>query len=90
MQRQEHFRKKDKIAPAIKGASALNVVEFHNYDTTVLRDNIGKCSHKVALSGQEHLISPKGDEDVWVEKVSDANSRSFVTRPSLIVVTILM
>lgn len=70
MERQEGFRGKTKIAPVVKGSSTLNMAEFNKYDTSIVCDDLAKCSKKVTRSNiAEFICGGKGDEDVWVEKL---------------------
>ena len=71
MERQEGFRGKTKIlAPVVKGSSTLNMAEFNKYDTSIVCDDLAKCSKKVTRSNiAEYICGGKGDEDVWVEKL---------------------
>jgi len=70
LERQEGFRGKTKIAPVVKGSSTLNMAEFNKYDTSIVFDELAKCSKKVTRSNiAEFICGGKGDEDVWVEKL---------------------
>lgn len=70
IERQEGFRGKTKIAPVVKGSSALNMAEFNKYDTRIVFDELARCSKKVTRSNiTEFLSGGKGDGDVWVEKL---------------------
>jgi len=52
----------------MKGASLLDVTEFHKYDTQLVQDSKASKSKKVSRSSKGHPIV-QGDDDVWVEKI---------------------
>lgn len=61
---------KDKqyVRTTMKGASLLDVTEFHKYDTQLVQDSKASKSKKVSRSSKGHPIV-QGDDDVWVEKI---------------------
>ena len=70
IERQQAFRAKTKIAAVVKGSSALNLLEFNKYDTSIVHDELAKRSKKVALSNKTAIkFDNEGDQDVWVEKL---------------------
>ena len=56
------------VRTTMKGASLLDVTEFHKYDTQFVQDSKASKSKKVARSTKGHPIV-QGDDDVWVEKI---------------------
>jgi len=69
MERQTAFKADLKMAPAIKGASTLDLAEFKDYDTKIVNDPCAKNSKKVARSNLNAADGHGGDGDVWKEKV---------------------
>ncbi len=50
----------------MKGASKLDIMEFHRYDTTAVHDDLAKPSKKMGTINNKQ---GNGDDDVWVEKL---------------------
>jgi hypothetical protein len=68
LKRQLNFKSDNKMNPLMKGASALNVNEFHKYDTEVVSDSTATPSHKMNKATKDN-IDEVGDGDVWIEKI---------------------
>mmetsp|Transcript_25973 Transcript_25973/g.32017 ORF Transcript_25973/g.32017 Transcript_25973/m.32017 type:complete len:196 (+) Transcript_25973:52-639(+) len=64
LDRQKAFKKsRDKM----KGASTLNISDFHKYDTAIVVDSTATPSTKIAKANAKK--GDIGDDDVWIEKI---------------------